>query len=562
MKVSLSVLGVAALLAQTVMAVWPIPKEMSQSNQNTVAPNAIVLGKGCGNNKILRSIVQRYSHLVSKESFLPPHLYNDKQTVQTSGALSHLTVNVKDTKTSSLGVDTDESYDLNIPANGEATLNANTVYGALRGLETYSQLITSNGKNAKVIRNTPISIKDSPRFPHRGILLDTARNFYPLDSIKRTIDAMSYNKLNVLHWHVVDAQSWPIESKLHPELADKGAYAPNMRYSYNEVKHLIEYAMERGVRIIPEFDMPGHTYIIGLSHPEIMSCLNMQPDWDHFAAEPPSGQFDITNPEAAKMAKDIINEYSKLFPDKYFNIGGDEVNINCWNESKKVQDYLAAHPGQNVTTVLQRFYDEIHKQVVADGKSAMCWEETLFHQNYLPPKGTIVQTWIDAESVHKTVAAGYHAVASPWTSNYLDCGHGAWLSNSNGTSWCDPYKNWVNVYQYDPLTNVTKPEEQALVLGGEVTLWSEQSDQYSLDTYLWPRSSAHAEIMWSGPTDPKTGKHREPLDAITRLHGQRYRMLDRGIESVPLQPLWCARNPGNCSVPPPAKKAPAAEAGH
>ncbi|KAJ1844066.1 Glucosamine-6-phosphate isomerase (Glucosamine-6-phosphate deaminase) (GNPDA) (GlcN6P deaminase), partial [Coemansia sp. RSA 486] len=439
------------------------------------------------------------------------------------------------------------SYVLDVPKNGQAKLQAKTVYGALRGLETFSQLLeTFAGK--RVVRNTPIHIEDKPVLSHRGISLDTSRNYYPVKDLQRTLDAMSYNKLNVLHWHIVDAQSWPVESITHPDLAKNGAYSPSMMYSYSDVKGLIKYARDRGIRIIPEFDIPGHTYIVGNTFPDIMSCLNKQPNWDHFAAEPPSGQLNIAKPKATDFAIEIINEYSKLFTDKVFHLGGDEVNRNCWSEDPDVIKYLSDHPGEDVESLLAAFYTKVHDAVHGLNRTAMSWEETLFHSTYVPPKDTIIQTWIDENSIPSTVAKGYRSVASPASSYYLDCGHGAWLSNFDGNSWCDPFKTWMHIYNFDAFANITDPAQRKLVIGAEVALWSEQSDSTVLDARLWPRASAMAETAWSGKTDAN-GHKRTTAEVADRMHNQRFRMVGRGIGAEPMQPLWCARNPGACNLP-------------
>ncbi|KAJ1953308.1 Glucosamine-6-phosphate isomerase (Glucosamine-6-phosphate deaminase) (GNPDA) (GlcN6P deaminase), partial [Linderina pennispora] len=465
--------------------------------------------------------------------------------IQTNGQLGGLTVAV-DSTDETLCLETDESYVLHVPENGQATLRAHSVYGAVRGLETFSQLISANGY-ARVLRNTPIYIEDRPVFRHRGILLDTSRNYFPVKDILRTLDAMSYNKLNVFHWHIVDAQSWPVESKTFPQLTANGAYGPNMQYSYADVQNIIRYAKDRGIRVIPEFDVPGHTYIVGMSFPNIMSCMNKQPNWSKYAAEPPSGQLNIAKPESIDFTNRVVREYSKLFQDQVFHLGGDEVNRNCWNEDPYVQAYLAAHPGEDVEALLVNFYARVHSYLEVLGKTAMTWEETLFHSNYTPPKDTIIQTWIDEQSIPKTVAKGYRSIASPASSYYLDCGHGAWLSDFDGNSWCDPFKTWMHIYNFDPLANITNPAQRKLVLGGEVALWAEQSDETVLDSRLWPRAAAMAETMWSGKVNAD-GHVRTTKEVASRLHTQRFRMVGRGIGAEPMQPLWCARNPGNCDL--------------
>ncbi|KAJ2523164.1 Glucosamine-6-phosphate isomerase (Glucosamine-6-phosphate deaminase) (GNPDA) (GlcN6P deaminase), partial [Coemansia sp. RSA 2049] len=157
--------------------------------------------------------------------------------------------------------------------------------------------------------------------------------------------------------------------------------------------------------------------------------------------------------------------------------------------------------------------------------------------------------WVNEDSVGKLVDKGFRVVASPWNKYYLDCGHGSWLSNFEGASWCDPYKGWQQIYNYNPLANITDPEKQSLVIGGEVALWSAQSDETTIDRYLWPRASAFAEIMWSGSIDSSTNTTRDAAKVAPRLTDHRFRMVTRGIMATPLQPLWCVRHPEACMHP-------------
>ncbi|KAJ2001389.1 Glucosamine-6-phosphate isomerase (Glucosamine-6-phosphate deaminase) (GNPDA) (GlcN6P deaminase) [Coemansia thaxteri] len=541
MRVALAVLGT---LSVAVATVWPIPAVYTSGLSNTAAPSVQIMA-WYTTSSILSGAIARYNEIIGNEAFTAPADYMNGAPV-TDGSIIGLSVSVTSSD-ETLTLDTDESYTLDVPTTGQASLTAKTVYGALRGMETFSQLLEVNGGH-RFIKNTPIHIEDKPAFQHRGLLLDTARNYFPIKDIKRTLDAMSYNKMNVFHWHIVDAQSWPVESRTYPSLQKNGAYSTSMQYSYQDVQDVIGYAQERGIRVIPEFDVPGHTYIVGQSKPEIMSCLNKQPNWDTFAAEPPSGQLNIAKAAAAAFAVDIVNEYSGLFTDNVFHVGGDEVNLECWNKDSDVQTYLAGHPGSSVESLLVDFYGKVHDAVGKSGKTGMTWEETVFHTNYTPPMSTIIQTWIDETSIPKTVAKGYRSIASPASAYYLDCGHGAWLSNFDGNSWCDPFKTWMHIYNFDPLANITDAAQQKLVIGGEVALWSEQSDSTVLDARLWPRAAAMAETSWSGRRD-SSGRVRTTGEVAQRLHNQRFRMLGRGINAEPMQPLWCARNPGACLLP-------------
>ncbi|KAJ2215333.1 Glucosamine-6-phosphate isomerase (Glucosamine-6-phosphate deaminase) (GNPDA) (GlcN6P deaminase) [Coemansia sp. RSA 487] len=543
MKIALAALWtLSSVLAHSL---WPLPAKYDGGSGIT-AVGSSKISLGYTTSQILSDAVTRYNSIIANEKFTPPADYKVTEAPPTNGTMSGLLVTVKSSD-DTLNLDTDESYTLNVPVNGQATLQSETVYGALRGLETYSQLILTYG-GKKVVRETPVHIEDSPVLHHRGLMLDTSRNYYPLDAIKRTLDAMSYNKVNVFHWHIVDAQSWPVESKKHPELQAKGAYGPDMQYSYTDVQQIIQYGKARGIRIIPEFDMPGHSFIVYESHPDIVSCPNVQPGWDKLAAEPPSGQLNIAKPAAIEFAKTIIDEYAALFTDDMFHLGGDEVNRPCWDNDPDVQNYLKTHPNATVESLLADFYTDVHSEVARVNKTALSWEETLFHSEYVPPKSTIIQTWIDEQSIPNTVAKGYRSIASPASSYYLDCGHGAWLSNFDGNSWCDPYKSWIHIYNFDPWANITDSAQKKLIVGAEVALWSEQSDETSIDNYLWPRTSAMAETSWAGKTN-SDGHVRTTTEVAQRLHDQRFRMVGRGIKAEPLQPLWCARNPGGCLLP-------------
>ncbi|KAJ2552969.1 Glucosamine-6-phosphate isomerase (Glucosamine-6-phosphate deaminase) (GNPDA) (GlcN6P deaminase) [Coemansia sp. RSA 1933] len=540
--------GLAALLtlsSAVAHSLWPLPAKYEGGNSIT-AVDSTKITLGASTCQILVDAVSRYNELIDNETFTPPADYNVTKAPGTSGNMNGLLVNVKSSD-DTLNLETDESYTLDVPVDGQATLQAETIYGALRGLETYSQLILTYG-GQRVVRETPVHIEDSPVLHHRGLMLDTSRNYYPVDVIKRTLDAMSYNKVNVFHWHIVDAQSWPVESRKYPELQAKGAYGPDMQYSYADVQAVIQYGKERGIRIIPEFDMPGHSYIVYESHPDIVSCPNVQPGWDKLAAEPPSGQLNIAKPAATEFANNIIDEYAALFTDDMFHLGGDEVNRQCWDDDPDVQSYLKSHPNATVETLLADFYTSVHTGLAKLNKTALSWEETLFHSEYVPPKSTIIQTWIDSSSIPNTVAKGYRSIASPASAYYLDCGHGAWLANYDGNSWCDPYKSWMHIYNFDPWANITDSAEKKLVVGAEVALWSEQSDETSIDNYLWPRVSAMAETSWASKTDA-SGNVRTTAEVVQRLHDQRFRMVGRGINAEPLQPLWCARNPGACLLP-------------
>lgn len=154
----------------------------------------------------------------------------------------------------------------------------------------HSQLPEVNGVYSPF---APIAIKDKPKFPHRGVNLDTSRQWYPMEAIYRLIDGMTWTKLNRLHWHITDSQSWPLEVPSLPDLAIKGAYWKGLTYSTDDVQEIYKYAEDRGIQVIMEIDMPGHTSSIGLAYPELIVGQNVQPNWTDVAAQPPSVSPDL-----------------------------------------------------------------------------------------------------------------------------------------------------------------------------------------------------------------------------------------------------------------------------
>ncbi|KAJ1905293.1 Glucosamine-6-phosphate isomerase (Glucosamine-6-phosphate deaminase) (GNPDA) (GlcN6P deaminase) [Coemansia sp. IMI 209127] len=537
----------AVFSAQGAYALWPMPTFYDDGKISVeIKRSDFMIKSNVTSSSVINASIERYQYLLEHEYFDSPYDFNEG-ALKTSGYLYALEVNVQSAQ-DVYDITTDESYTLDVPVEGKAVINAATPFGAVRGLETFSQLVSVN-TGRKIVKNAPVKIKDAPKFAHRGIMLDTSRNFYNLDSILRTLDAMAYNKLNVLHWHLTDAFSWPIESKVHPELTEKGAYSNEMRYSYEDVKKIINYAKNRAIRVMPEFDTPGHTFVVGEAHPEIMSCLNKQPNWDKFTVEPPSGQLNIADPRAVSFAFDIITEYSRLFVDLGFHLGGGSLNLDCWKEDPVVELYLRDHPGESIESLLAGWYTQMTGKLDEMGKIPFMWEDSVLNFNFTAKNTTILQAWANEDSISKLVDKGFRVIASPSNKYNLDCGHGSWLSNYEGQSWCDSYKGWQQIYNYNPLANITDPEKQKLVVGGEVALWSAQSDETTVDRYLWPRASAFAEIMWSGNIDSTTNSTRDAGKVAPRLTDHRFRMVTRGIMAAPLQPLWCVRHPEACLHP-------------
>ncbi|CEP13194.1 hypothetical protein [Parasitella parasitica] len=510
----------------------------------------------------------------------------------------------------------DESYVLDIPeGNATGTLRSKTVWGSLRGLETFSQLVQArpdqnsdgeveikdydqdeerdydnDGFEGLYIPNTPIRIEDSPKYPHRGLMLDTSRNYFPVKDILRTIDAMAFNKMNVFHWHITDSQSFPLRLKNSPELAHEGAYKLHQRrlvYTEKDIKKIVKHAHKRGVRVIPEIDMPAHTGSWALSHKNITTCSGVYylpgEDWsERLAAEPGAGQLNPIKNETYEVVDKVITEVASLFPDSLFHGGGDEPVYKCWKQDQGVVDYMKEHNATGVD-LLHKFLKEELSFIQKSNKTAILWEDAVTNDNLPISKDVILQVWTNP--VQKAVKKGYKVIASNYNFWYLDCGHGGWGGNDtsydeqeppaipeavskvleknevsgnyntqnyggSGGDWCSPFKTWQRVYSYDPAYNLTEAEAKN-ILGGEVALWSEQTDETTLDIRLWPRAAAAAENMWSGRYDENNIK-RDIGDAMPRMFDWRYRLLKRGIRAEALQPLWCGQNPHMCDATYPA----------
>ncbi|GAB2300190.1 Beta-hexosaminidase 2 [Dionaea muscipula] len=547
-------------------SIWPKPRHFHWPHPQAtlLSPAFTILILSPHHNRHLAAAIRRYNHQILTEHHHPLITPTAIQTPSsTSPPLQSLTVTVSD-PTAPLQHGVDESYNVTVPVNSStASLTSSTPWGAMRGLESFSQLVWGHPPVVAV----GVEVLDSPIFPHRGLVLDTSRNFYAVEDITRTIGALSANKMNVFHWHITDSQSFPVLLPSEPTLAGKGSYGPAMRYSVDDVRRIVSFGMDHGVRVMPEFDSPGHAGSWAAGHPEIVTCADMfwwptGVDWaDRLASEPGAGQLNPLNPKTYQVIKNVIRDAASLFPEKFYHGGADEVVPGCWRTDPAIQSFLSE--GGNLSQLLEKFINSTLPFIVSLNRTAVYWEDVLLDDNvrvspsFLPPGNTILQTWNGGpENTKRIVSAGYRAIVSSSDYYYLDCGHGGFVGNDseydqlqqgngNGGSWCAPFKTWQTIYDYD-ITDGLSEEEEELVLGGEVALWSEQSDPTVLDGRIWPRAAAMAESLWSGNRDEE-GRKRY-AEATDRLLEWRHRMVERGVKAEPIQPLWCVRNPGMCNT--------------
>ncbi|KAF9468709.1 N-acetylhexosaminidase [Collybia nuda] len=439
-----------------------------------------------------------------------------------------------------------EGYSLTVPTDGtSAILTANSTLGLFRGLTTFEQLWYDSA-GVTYSYQAPVKIvNDIPAFPYRGFMLDTARNFFPVADIKRTLDAMSWVKINTFHWHIVDSQSFPLDVPGFPEIASKGAYSSTEIYSPANIQDIVSYAAARGVDVMMEIDTPGHTAIIANSHPEHIACNQASP-WTDFANEPPAGQLRLASAATTNFTASLISAIAQALPSKLFSTGGDELNTNCYAKDSQTQADLKSS-GKTLEQALSTFTQATHKSLTDLGKTPVVWEEMVLEHTVTLPKDTVVMVWISSQHAASVASKNFRIVHAPSNYFYLDCGAGEWLGNDpTGNSWCDPFKTWQKSYTFDPFAGLSTAQ-RSLVLGGQQLLWAEQSSPENIDSIVWPRAASSAEIFWTGATLPD-GTARNVGSALPRLHDIRYRMVRRGVRAIALQPHWCALRPGVCDL--------------
>jgi hexosaminidase len=364
----------------------------------------------------------------------------------------------------------DESYSLEVGASG-AKLDAPNPLGVLRGLQTLLQLVTvtADGFAAR-----EVVIQDHPRFAWRGTMIDVSRHFIPIEVLKRNLDGMEAVKLNVFHWHLSENQGFRVESKRFPKLHELGS--DGFYYTQDEVRDLIAYARERGIRVVPEFDMPGHSTAWFVGHPELASGkgpYSIERRWGIF-----DPAMDPTKESTYKFLDELIGEMTRLFPDAYFHIGGDEVNGKEWDANPQIQEFKTAH-GYKSNDELQAYFSQrVQKIVTRHGKSVVGWDEV-----FIPgvPKDIVIQSWRGPKSLAAAANQGYHGILS--SGYYLDLGWSA-----------------ARHYAVEPFSGdaASLPaDQQKLILGGESCVWTEYMDPENIDSRIWPRNAAIAERFWS-----------------------------------------------------------------
>ncbi|KAH8655471.1 N-acetylglucosaminidase [Xylariales sp. PMI_506] len=578
----------------------PAPQEISwgTSGPLTVASLTLDVSNGTGDNaEILTAAWDRAYQSIKQLKWVPQATEapipvfepfptgtasKAKRDVSyTNSTLTKVSVQVSDWS-ADLQHGVDESYTLTITeSSSTVAITAKTVWGALHAFTTFQQIVIWNGKCGFIVEE-PVTIKDSPNYAYRGVMIDTARNFISLGKIYEQIDGLALSKMNILHWHITDAQSWPIQLAAYPE-ATEDAYSPSQIYSAQDVETVLAYARARGVRVIPEIDMPGHSSSGWKQIDEsIVTCQDSwwsNDNWPlHTAVEPNPGQLDILNPKTYDVVQTLYSELSHRFTDNFFHVGGDELQTGCFNFSSLIRDWFAEDSSRTYFNLTQYWLDHAYPIFTAANNTGnanrrlVMWEDIFISADAAAtdvPRDIILQTWNNGiTNIDALTTAGFDVIVSSSDFLYLDCGYGGWVTNDprydvqanpdptavelsfnyggNGGSWCAPYKTWQRIYDYDFTTNLTDAQA-AHIIGAVAPLWSEQVDDTVISGKMWPRAAALAELVWSGNKDPATGLKRTTTFTQRFLNFREY-LVANGIGAAPLVPKYCLQHPHACDL--------------
>jgi hexosaminidase len=490
--------------AQAPLPLMPLPAKATPGTGEFLINNGFGLTLEGYQEPRLDKAKQRFLDLLSRQSGIPlwreAALNKPLFFVKTAGPSAPVQQ-----------VGEDESYHLEITAQ-EVHLQAANPLGVLHGLQTFLQLVHITPQGFAV---PAMTIDDQPRFPWRGLMLDVSRHFMPLDVVYRTLDGMEAVKLNVFHWHLSDNQGFRVESTKFPLLQEKGS--DGLFYTQEEIRAVIAYARDRGIRVVPEFDMPGHTTAWFVGYPDLASGpgpYQIERKWGIFdPAMDPSRESTYT------FLDSFIGEMAGLFPDAYFHVGGDECNGKEWDANPRIQQFMKEHGLKDNAALQASFSTRVQKIVAAHDKIMVGWDEVLQPNT---PKDVVIQSWRGPEFVGQAVKGGNRAMLS--AGYYIDLNESA-----------------AEHYAADPEgagpTTLTSDESKN-VFGGEATMWSEFVTPENVDSRIWPRTAAIAERLWS-PRDT-----RDVASMYARLAIISQKLDDYGLQHNSSYPAMLTRMSG------------------
>ncbi len=464
------VLVAPTLLAQVQTALMPLPAKLEMTSPPQLLRlgptfSAAITGPGAVDPRV-RPAVLRALHRLSRQT----GVFVSEKVSDGAEQVTLLVTVEKSDHAAPQQLGDNERYSL-VVTSSQARLVAEAPLGVLRGLETFLQLVQVGTGG---IGLPAVSIQDGPRFPWRGLSLDVSRHFIPLEDVKRTINGMAAVKLNVFHWHLSDDQGFRIESMKFPKLQELGS--DGLYYTQAQVQDVIEYAYMHGIRVVPEFDMPGHATSWFVGYPELASAPGPYSVIRQFGVF--TAAMDPTKESTYQFLDVLIGEMAGLFPDAYFHVGGDEVDPKQWMANAEIQAFMKKHSIANEEALQAYFNQRLQKIVAGHGKHMEGWDEVL--QPGIPTD-VVIQSWRGQKSLAEAAQKGYEGLLS--NGYYLDLMFPASAH-----------------YVVDPLKGETAaltPEQQKRILGGEGAMWQELATPENLDVKLWPRLAVIAERLWS-----------------------------------------------------------------
>jgi hexosaminidase len=526
--------------SSSLLQIWPEPTGLVTTGilSINVSPLLTITGADTPDvvDGVTRFLSRAFLHPISSSTSLHKLMNKLMNKNGNTSILSRLVLNVTNGNTE-LGLGVDESYSLFIPSESSSSisLTSETQFGLYAGLETLSQLFEWDAETRSYsISSVPILINDSPKFSWRGLLIDTARHFQSLSSLYAILDSMTMVKLNILHWHIVDAQSWPLESILWPNLW-LGAFSKSERYTTDDVLAIVEYARKRGIRIVFEVDHPGHLSSSCKGYPNLCpsDCV-----WD---AGDNSVPLAPANNSTWMFLNDTVSELAILSSDLYLHLGGDEVDTTCWSLDTATMNWVKE---RNITVndIYSIFVQHMNTAAIALGKIPIRWEDAWIALGTSLDLSTIIHVWLSQETLGNVTSHGYKAIYS-YQGVYNDI-----FDYQNGWYLNGLWQNWKQMYDVDILGGIKDGfGNKSLVLGGEGAQWGEEADGSDILQTIWPRLAAIAERLWSYNME----KNSSDIDVGNRLSRFRCLLLERGIPATPLNSL-IARSPpsgpGSCYI--------------
>jgi hexosaminidase len=507
-------LQVHAMNAQTtVPALMPMPAQVEMGDGHFPIDGKLSIALAGYSEPRLVQAKERFFETLGRETGIP---FQHEST----GQPSNFTITTSGPSKAMQELGEDESYHLKIWASG-VRLTAADPLGVLHGLQTFLQLvkITPQGFAVPVV-----TIYDNPRFAWRGLMIDSGRHFMPIEVLERNLDGMEAVKLNVFHWHLSEDQGFRVESRVFPLLQEKGSNG--LYYTQKQIGEVIEYARDRGIRVVPEFDMPCHTTSWFVGYPQLASGpgpYQIQTRWGIF-----DYAMDPTRESTFEFLDRFLGEMTALFPDAYFHIGGDECNGKEWDANPRIQAYMKEHGLKDDAALQATFTERVQKLVVAHHKIPEGWDEILQPDT---AHDVVIQSWRGQKGLATAVRQGNRALLS--NGYYIDLNQSAAYHYSN-----------------DPLggdgASLTA-EQKALVLGGEATMWSEFVTPENIDSRIWPRTAAIAERLWS-PQEVRDVDSMYRRLAVVSQHLQYYSLNHESFTLSMLQRMSGESDPRNLQV--------------